>query len=194
MLIQSHAPTDALRETLVALLTNGVPSLDLDPPFPGIAIHQDDVPEEAVAPFILIDCTDAPVTHGKTSLWRHTIRISLTQPVEEPTDPAVDPAYKFASAAAYEANLHALLTGRLPKAGETYDEADRSTYLLLSDLLALTATELGNGLQVVDTWALHRPDCAIAGLPVRQKLATSTDQELEYEFVLVAALEEAVSP
>ena len=181
-------PTSALSQSLVYLLENGCASLGVDPLFPGIPVYPDEEPENVVAPYLLVDLTLDPKPHPTSGLWQQAISLRLVQPRELPTDDDVSLDYDHDNATDYETNLAALVYGRWPISGTTYDEGTRSTYKTLSDLLTVSATALGLPLTLVDTASLHRPDCAFAGLPSRSKQEITTDNEITFDFTLVAAL------
>lgn len=181
-----------MRDALAELLENGVDGI-LEPLFPGIPVFRDDVPGDAIAPYLLIDATEDPSSYGKTALWGQSVIISLTQPLETPTSESVSEDYDSSvnGRAAYEANLESLLLGRFPITGTDYDHEDRTTYRTLSDLLLLAADAIAVDLRLVDTASIHRPDVESVGVPIRQKVQTMTDDELSYRFLLVGAIEDA---
>lgn len=190
MKLKPHAPTRELLDAISKLLAEGCASLDIPALFPGVPVFKDDEPANVVAPYLLVDCIDEPSPWQRTSLWRNVVRLKLVQPIETPTDPAVDLDYDSSVKPAYERNLESIVLGRFPRAGEEYDPDARNTFWTLSDLLLAVAEEQKNRLVLVDVWSLHRPDCADAGPPVRQKFGTETDDELEFEFVLVGGVQD----
>lgn len=190
MKIKPEPPTSALASALVTLFTVGCPSLGVDPLFPGIPVYRDDEPANLVAPYIIIDLTLEPVPWGHTALWAYPISLHLVQPLAIP-DLGVSLDYDSSSADAYEENFRSLIFGRWPISGTAYVANRRNTFATLSDLLTAIATDAASGLVLVDTAQLHRPDCPDAGLPTVAKVPTTTDNEVEITFRLVAALTDA---
>ena len=182
-------PTNELRASLIELLTNGI-ATHLDPLFPGVAIYGDDEPENAVAPYIVVDLTAEPQPWQKSHFWAHRVAIRLVQPIAVPDDPSVSLDYDSTDHATYEHNLSAIILGRFPKTGITFADETRATYRNLSDWLTLSATVLGHALVLIDVAQLHRPDNSAAGIPTSAKMEIADNRELEYDFLLVAALED----
>jgi len=182
-------PTNELRASIIELLGNGI-ATHLDPLFPGIPIYGDDEPENAVAPYIVVDLTADPQPWKKSHYWAFRTVVRLVQPIAIPDDPSVSLDYDSLDQATYEHNLAAIILGAFPKVGIAYNSASRATYRNLSDWLTLSASVLSHPLVLLDVAQLHRPDNTDAGLPIRAKMEIADNQDLEFDFLLVAALED----
>lgn len=188
MTLKPIPPTDALRATLIQLLTSGAGTIE--PLFPGIPVYGEDEPETLVAPYITVDLSDDPSPWGRSALWSQRCVLRLVQPVAIPDDPSVSLDYDSSPTgiAKYEENFANLILGRWPLTGVTYNAATRSTYWNLSDLLTTAATAAEINIVFLDVHQIHRPDCAEAGVPLRAKSPISSEHELEFDLILVAAI------
>lgn len=186
MHVKPTPPTDAIRAALIQLLTNGAGIID--PPFPGIPVYGEDEPDNLVAPYITVDLSDDPTPWGKSALWSQRCVIRLVQPVAIPEDDSVSLDYDSTGVDQYERNLTDLILGRYPIPDVTYNPATRATYRNLTDHLATAATDASINISFLDAAQIHRPDCAEAGVPLRAKIPISTEHELEFDLILVAAI------